>query len=443
MSDAEPVTRPHLVRLGIHLGLSNLAHIAIGVTDVAMTGRLGGNDLAAAALGSSLYLVFALAAAGFAAGVGPLLARYRGAGDKVAFAGTIWAASFCLVLFVGPATLLLTTGEQILLMGSLNPVLSSLAGSYLSWLSAALPFSLAFSLLWTVASATGRSGVVMWVSLAAIAINAGGNYVFMFGHFGIPAMGLAGAGVSTLLTAALKFLVLIVYLRPRSTPIFQPHGLIQLCRPVLRDGLPLAVLELATMGYFAAITFVVGLIGSAQLAAHAVALQIAEIGIGFAFGFSEAAAVSVAFDVGRQDLLRLRHTIRRAILLGAGGMLFYAVILALFPKFLALLFVDPNVPLAGAVTGFTMALLPIAALCLAADCGRIVLVGVLRGLGDTRHPVMLNLAGFWLVAFPLAFVLSNDATLGISGIWFGMAAGMGVVTILLWMRLKGSVQALS
>lgn len=347
------------MRLGIHLGLSNLAHIAIGVTDVAMTGRLGGSDLAAAALGSSLYLVFALTGAGFAAGIGPLLARHRGADNKPAFASTIWAGSLCLLLFVVPAAVLLATGEPILVMSGLNPVLSHLAGSYLNWLSAALPFSFAFSLLWTVASATGRSGVVMWVSLVAIVINAGGNYVFMFGHFGISAMGLAGAGVSTLLTAVLKVLVLILYLRPRSMRMFRPDGLLQWCRPVLRDGLPLAVLELVTMGYFAAITFVAGLIGSAQLAAHAVALQIAEIGIGFAFGFSEAAAVSVAFDVGRQDLFRLRRTIRRAVLLGAGGMLFYAVILVLFPKFLALLFVDPNVPLAGAVTGFTMALLPI------------------------------------------------------------------------------------
>lgn len=426
---------PRLMRLGIHLGLSNLAHIAIGVTDVAMTGRLGGNDLAAGALGSSLYLVCALAGAGFAASAGPLLARHKGAGNRAAFTGTVWAASLCLIPFALATTTLLIFGEAVLLTGGQSPTLAHLSASYMSWLAAALPFSLAFSMLWTITAATGRGGAVMWVSLAAIGVNAAGNYVFMFGTTGIPAMGLAGAGVSTLLTAALKVTLLAVYLRPNHLCWPGKPDITTQLRPLLRDGTPLAILELATMGYFAAITFLAGLTGPIQLAAHAVAIQIAEIGIGFAFGFSEAAAVSVAFDVGRKDEFGLRRTIHRAVVFGAGGMILYAGVLALIPAYLTALFVDPGAPMAGNVSTITMKLLPVVAICLAADCGRIVLVGVLRGLGDTRRPVVVNLAGFWLVALPLAAVLGLGTSSGVTGIWFGMAVGMGVISILLARRL--------
>ena len=120
---------------------------------------------------------------------------------------------------------------------------------------------------------------------------------------------------------------------------------------------------------------------------------------------------------------------------GAGGMILYAGVLALIPAYLTALFVAPGAPVAGNVSIITVTLLPVVAICLAADCGRIVLVGVLRGLGDTRRPVTLNLAGFWLVALPLATVLGLGTSLGVTGIWFGMAVGMGVISILLARRL--------
>lgn len=200
--------------------------------------------------------------------------------------------------------------------------------------------------------------------------------------------------------------------------------------------LPMGLLELGTIGFFSTILFLVGYLGTAQLAAHAVTIQLAEIAIGFAFGFSEAAAVVIASHSARHDTRALRQAIRQALIWGSGVMVGFALVLVLFRQTLIGAFVETNQPLAKAVADTANGLFVIAAACLIADSGRIVLIGVLRGLSITKGPLLVFLCLFWLIGLPLSAALAFKTNLGVSGVWVGMGVAMALVSVALFLRLR-------
>lgn len=433
---------PDLFRLGMSLGLANLAHIAIGVTDVAMIGRLGAPDLAAATLASSIYLMISFAGIGFAIGVGPLISRFIGSNDLASAANALAASAGSLCVAMLPCIVLIAAMEPLLISVGQDKVLSVLAGSYAEWLALALPFTFAHGWLWSLASANGYGRAVMLMSVSAVAVNFAGNFVFMFGAFGVPAFGLPGAGISTALTGLLTAMALGLWLWKAG--LFdglwrawrRNRAVLAQLRPVLRYALPFALLEAATMAFFAVIAIIVGYLGPVSLAAHSIVLQLSEIGIALALGFSEAAAITVAYCDGRnQDGMRAR-AIRRAIAVGSGGMVVFAIAVAIGRAFLVPLFIGPDVPLADETISLAVPLMLMGSFLLIVDSGRIVLTGVLQGLDDPRAPALVSILCFTVLAIPAAVFLGFGMDLGVQGIWLGMAVGMGASSVVLAVRVR-------
>ncbi|RVU39543.1 MATE family efflux transporter [Hwanghaeella grinnelliae] len=433
---------PDLFRLGMSLGLANLAHIAIGVTDVAMIGRLGAPELAAATLASSIYLMLSFAGIGFAIGVGPLLSRYLGAGDTASAANALAASAFSLGLAMLPCIAFIAAMEPVLLAVGQDALLSELAGSYAHWLALALPFTFVHGWLWSIASAHGHGRAVLAMSVSAVAVNFVGNYVFIFGAVGIPAFGLPGAGISTALTGLLTALALGLWLWRISVfdglwRAWRVHLAVwRQIKPVLRYAVPFAVLEAATMAFFAVVAILVGYLGPVPLAAHSIVLQLSEIGIALALGFSEAAAISVAFNDGRDHGAARGRAIRNAVAIGGGGMILFAVAIGLGRNGLVPLFIGADVPLADETIALAAPLMLFGSLLLVVDSGRIVLTGVLQGLDDPRAPAVTSILCFALLGVPAAGLLAFPAGLGVQGIWLGMAFGMGMSSVILTVRVR-------
>jgi MATE family multidrug resistance protein len=437
---------PGLIGLGLYLGLSNLAHIAIGVTDVLMAGMLGSFLLAAATLAATLFQVLMLSAVGFSIGCAPLLAKYKGQDNRDGYRHALLTIILCLGVILSLASLLLAMGDKIFLIFGQDPNLIAASKDYLFYLTLALPVGSIFSLLWMIASLNGHGAVLFWSSLISIGVNMALNAVFMFGWGPIEPWGLAGLGISTFISLGLKSVFLLAWLRVHGSVTSFKWAIadLQSLRPhlpdVLRYGLPMMVLECATLAFFAALTFIAGLMGPTQLAIHAITLQMAEIGTGLAFGFSEAISITIAKYKGQENQTMMRRSFRQALLFGAGGMAAYGLCLIVIGQDITAFFLTFNGPLDPSVLNGVTSALVIAALCLMVDSPRIVIVGILRGLGDTQKPITLTMGCFWLVALPLAYILGIRLDWQVNGIWWGMVIGLGTGALLLTLRFLMTVK---
>lgn len=435
-----PHKGPGLIGLGLYLGLSNLAHIAIGVTDVLMAGLLGSFLLAAATLAATLFQVLMLSAVGFSAGCAPLLSTYKGQNDTLGYRHTLLGVTGCLAFILSLSSGLLYMGEDIFLLFGQDPSLVTACLDYLFYLTLALPAGGVFSLFWVIASLNGQGAVLFWVSLVSIGVNMGLNALFMFGWGPVASLGLAGLGVSTFVTLTLKALFLLCWLRLHGSISsftctwsdlqgIRPH-----LRDILRYGLPMMILECATLAFFAALTFIVGLLGAAQLAIHALTLQLAEIGTGLAFGFSEAISITIAKYKGQDNPKMMRQAFKQAILFGSGAMVGYGLCLILMGQDITSVFLAFNGQLDQQVVNGVSSVLVIAAFCLIVDSPRIIMIGILRGIGDTKTPINITLCCFWLIALPLAYILGVAGEGQTNGIWWGMVIGMGTGSLILSLR---------
>lgn len=438
---AEQGKAPDLVKLGLFLGLSNLAHIAIGVTDVFMAGWLGPMVLAAATLMATFFHLIILITIGFVVGVSPLLAKALGAEDQTSFQDTIAALCQILLAFVIPALLIMLFAEPVFEILGQSEALIQEGSPYLLLLTATLPFSILFCFFWIFTSIHGLGRLLFWISILSLLLNAAGNYIFMFGWGPIPAMGIAGLGLSTLVSAILKSLVLIRCLQRRnllsSIPfkkIASRFHTVQI-KQVLRYGLPMAFLECAIMSFFAALTLMAGSLGPLPLATFSLTLQLAEVGTALSFGFSEAATIVIAFFIGSKEPHKRDQSLRKALFSGISSMILYAGILLIWGQTILAFFLNEEDPASQTVLGSTEIILIIASICLVVDSGRIITVGILRGLGDSNFPIYGTLICFWGLSIPVSYILSVPFEQGVSGLWSGMALGMGAASLLLFGRL--------
>lgn len=428
------------LKLALPLVGAQLAQIAIGTTDVLMMGWLGPQPLAAGALANNLLFPIILFGLGLISATAPLFAQSLGARrfreirpalQQGLWVGLILGALGGFVLWHG-GTLLLWLGQ--------SPNHAALAQSYLHYaLWGLLP---AF---WLVAlrgflAAHGRPRALFVVMTFGVLLNALGNYALMFGHFGFPALGLVGAGITTALVNSFMFLALALFvLRDRR---FRRYRLwfgawilrLHLLLEIHRIGLPIAFSILAETTLFASAAFLMGLVGTVELAGHAIALQCLAIAFMVPLGFSQAATVRVGFAAGAGD----RAGVIRSgwVALGAGAL--FAVVpvfcFTVLPMTLGDLFLDLSLPESLPVLAMVVTLLHIAALFQIFDGVMVIAAGALRGLKDTKIPMWLSLLGFWVVGFGSSVGLGFGLKLGGVGIWSGLALGVGTVALLLVWR---------
>jgi MATE family multidrug resistance protein len=269
-------------------------------------------------------------------------------------------------------------------------------------------------------------------------VNGIAAYILIFGHFGAPEMGIRGAAIAALATYFASFIVLAVY----AAWALPEHELfVRFWRPdwpvfvrVFRLGWPISLTSLSEVGLFTASAFMMGLLGTVELAAHGIALQIAAATFLVHVGLSSAATIRIGAAWGRGDEPELRRAAVAATWLSAGFVLVTILLFVTFPGELVGLFLDPTDPAAPAVLALGAFLLGLAALFQAADAGQVMALGYLRGVQDTRVPMVLAAISYWLVGMPVSWILAFPLGFGAAGVWIGLVIGLTVAGILLMAR---------
>ena len=434
-----------MARLAWPLVLTNLAQTAMTVTDVAIIGRLGGDTLAAGALGLNLYFAPLILGLGLVYATAPMMAtelgRRRNSVRDVR--RTVRQGFWLSMLAVIPIWILLWNGEAVLLAMGQDPELSRQAGIYLRWLQwAILPFYF-YTVLRSFMSALERPLWALVVMFAAVAFNAFANWLFVFGRLGFPAMGISGSGLATTLASTLMFLGLAVVVSVE--PKFRRYRLFgrfwradwPRFRALLHLGLPIAGILGFEVTIFNAAAFLMGLIDAASLAAHAIAIQIASITFMVPLGLNQAVTVRVGLANGAGDPAGVSRAGWTAYALGISFMALMALVMVAWPELLISGFIDIADPANAAVLGLAVTFLAFAALFQIADGAQAVASGMLRGLHDTKVPMFLAAIGYWGIGLPLGVVLAFPLGYRGSGIWAGLFSGLAVVALLLLRRWLG------
>ena len=433
------------IALAWPLILTNLAQTTMTATDVVLLGWLGADALAAGALGSNLYFATMIFGLGLTTATAPMIARELGRkGHSVRdVRRTVRQGMWAAVTIAVPIWLVLWHTEAILLAMGQEPRLAVQAGHYvraLEW--SILPFFF-YLVLRSFISALERPLWALAISTGAVVINALAAWSLIFGHFGLPNMGIAGAGTATTFSNILMFAALAIVLY--SDRKFRRYHLLgrfwradwPRLRELWRLGLPIGATLVFEVAVFNASTFLMGLISEASIAAHSIALQIASLTFMVPLGLSQAATVRVGRAYGAHDIDGIRRAGWTAFAMGTGFMAVMALMMILVPRTLVGVFLDLDQPANAPVVELAISFLALAALFQLADGGQVVTAGMLRGLHDTRMPMIFAALGYWGVGLVLGVTLAFGAKLGGIGIWIGLAAGLIVVALLLiarWVR---------
>ena len=446
--DSAPFRRPWLGELRATLALAaplvliNLAQHGLIMADVVMLGRLGAEPLAAATLAHGLYFILFIGGLGLTGAVAPLIAEALGrdARDAEAVRRTLRAGLWAATLVCAPIMLLLWyTGPLLAAIGE-PEALAEAAGRYMRVLQWAMWPALLFMALRGTLAALERPGWALAASLAALPLN-----VALGLWLAYPAgLGMVGIGLATLVSGvfSLAVLGLVVLCDPRLRRYRLFHRLWRFdparLGAVARLGLPMVATGLAEAGLFEAAALAMGLFGASQLAAHAVAIQIAAFCFMVPNGVAQAATVRVGLAFGRRDAPAVRRAGRVALGLGLGFMSLCALTQIALPGPLIGLFLDTADPANAGVLPVAVAFIGFAALFAVADGVQSVALGMLRGLQDTKVPMLIAIGGYWGLGVPIGAALAWGAGLEGTGIWIGFCAGLFAVAGLLvarWRRL--------
>ena len=424
--------------LGLPLIGSHLAQFAVGVTDTIMLGWYDVEDLAAVTLGGSFFFVFLIFGSGFAWAVMPVVAAAAASGEGREVRRVTRMALWLSMLFACAAMPFFLFSDAVLRAIGQTDDLSDRAASYLRIFGWSLFPALVVMVLKSYLAALGRTQVVLWVTVGAAVLNGVLNWVLIFGNLGAPELGLRGAAIASVCLHLFSMVALAAY----AATVTREHQLfVRLWRadwPAFRRiyalGWPIGITALAEVGLFAASAVLIGWIGTIELAAHGIALQLASATFMIHMGLSNAATIRAGHAFGRDNRPELRAGAAVAILLSG---LWVAVTVALFlavPQALIGLFLDPADPNRAAVIAAGVTLVALAALFQTADAAQVMALGLLRGVQDTKRPMVYAAVSYWAVGMPCSYLLGFPLGFGAPGVWMGLVVGLTVAAILLMHR---------
>jgi multidrug resistance protein, MATE family len=429
------------LKLALPIALTQLGQIAMMTTDLALIGRLGDHAMAAAALAHTvLFMVFVLGM-GIVAAVAPLASQAYGARQprmvRRALRVGLWAA----VILGTPLTLLQLRGGELLIALGQTPENAQLASQYLAGMAWCLVPSWFFMALRNFMSAVNRPEPGLWITLAAIPANGVLAYALIYGAFGLPRLELFGAGLATTLIS-IGMCVAAVWVCYTRRPFRKFRVLGRwwrgdwtLMRQLIVVGAPISGSFLLEYSVFAAAAQLMGWIGTVALAAHQIALQVAAVMFMVPFGIGMAATVRVGHAVGRGDAAATRRAGFAAIMLGIVFMGAMTLTVALTRHIIPLAFLGSDAPDPQTVA-LAASLLLLGASFFIADGIQTIAAGSLRGLNDTRVPLIYAAISFWLIGFSGCWLFGFTFGLGAYGIWIGLSLGIASYAVLLIWRFQ-------
>ena len=424
-----------MLRLAVPVVTVQVGMMAMGVVDTIMVGHISAKALAAVARGNLYFFSLAVFAMGTLMVLDPVVAQAVGAGDRPAIARAVQRGVLMAGLLTLPATLMLMVAAPVFALARQPAEVVPLAAAYaLRSVPGTFPFLL-FIVFRQSLQAMRRTVPIVAAIVAANLANAALNWVLIFGHLGLPAMGVVGSAWATSISRALLLIVLWLAARWELGPLLSPFRrevwqLTPLGR-MLRLGLPIGAQHLLEFGAFALVALMMGWLGTRQMAGHQIAINLAALTFMVPLGVGDAASVLVGQAVGRGDPGGTRGAARAALVCGAAFMAVTAVLFLMFPEPLARLYSRDL-----GVVAIAAALIPIAGVFQVFDGLQVVAAGVLRGVGDTRGPMLINLLGYWVLGLPLSVYLGFVAGLGPVGLWWGLVLGLGVVATSLLIRVR-------
>ncbi len=416
--------------LGLPLVGSHLAQMALHVTDTVMVGWYGVVSLAAVVLGASSFFIVFVVGSGFAKAVMPMVAAALGADDETQVRRDTRMGIWLSILYGLLVYPVFWWSEPILLSLSQEPQVAALAQDYMRIAGLGMVPALIVTVLQSYLSALHRTQVVLWVTLAAVGVNIGVNWALIFGNAGFPEMGVKGAAVATVVVQALSLVILAVYahLLPslRRFHLFQRfwrpdwHAMGQ----VFRLGVPIGLTGLAEGGMFQASALMMGWIGTEQLAAHGIALEVAALTFMLHVGLSSAATIRIARFDGQGDRVALRQAAKVAVVISFGVAIASVVLFLAAARPIVALFLDLSKPESAAILAYGTVLLGVAALFQLGDGMQVMALGLLRGVQDTRVPMVLAAVSYWAIGIPCSYLLAFPLGYGGVGLWLGLVVGL-------------------
>lgn len=412
-----------------------LGMMAMGVVDTIMVGHVSPTALASVAVGNLYYYVVSIFAVGALMALDPVVAQAVGAGDHEGVArgvqrGMVLAAILCI-----PTILLLAPAPTILHWLRQPAEVVPLAGAYAQICIPGVAGMFAFVVLRQSLQALGRVKPIVITIILANLINAGLNWILIYGHLGFPALGVAGSAWSTTVSRISMAPILLVLAWPLLKPSLVPFRRAALePQPLLRMaaiGAPIGVAHQLEYGVFGLVGLLMGSMGTSMVAGHQIALNLASVTFMVPLGLSSAAAVVVGHAVGKGDPLRVKQSALAALGVAVCFMGTTALIFLLFPGPLARVY-SVDAP----VLAVALALIPLAGVFQVFDGIQVTSIGVLRGLGDTRTPMIAAVAGYWVLGLPVSLWLGFTLGHGPVGLWWGLVVGLAIVAIFLLFRVR-------
>ncbi len=424
-----------VLKLAIPVALGELGWMAMTTVDTIMVGRLGPAAIGAIGVGSSAFYSFAIFGVGLLLGLDTLVSQAYGAGDREDCHKSLTQGVYLAVSITIPLMILFALMPPVFRsLGIVEPV-ARLAGRFVVTLSFSTPPLLLYAAFRRYLQAMSHVRPIMFVLISANLINWFFNWLLIQGNWGFPALGVVGSALSTCfarlyMAAALAFFIWWFErgLKPGFRNLIQGLDWRRLKR-LLQLGFPAATQILLEVGAFGAAAMLAGRITPVALAAHQIAINCASLSFMVPLGIASAAAVAVGQAIGRREGHRARRNGFIAIMLGCSFMLCSALAFVLAPKLILNVYTHDSVVLATGV-----GLLAIAALFQLFDGIQTIATGALRGLGETRGPMLINLGAYWLFGLPIGYALCFRFGFGIYGLWWGLTLALVAIALtLLWL----------
>lgn len=420
-----------LLQIGIPVVIGNLLQTSMSVVDTIMAGNLSPRDLAAVAVGSSLFLPVFIFGAGILMAVSPIVAQHFGA-RRLHLIGKTTRQSLWLALMISiPSIFLLRNTGPVMQFLNVEPEIVPLTLGYMdaiSWGILPLYFYLGLRYFSEGISVTKPA---MYISLIGLFFNVIGNYTLMYGKFGFPKLGAIGTGYASAIVMNVMFLSMLVYTyRNKSFRRFEIFSTLRLpdkkyILELLKVGVPIGASMTMEVTMFAATALIIGSLGTYAVAGHQIAINFASITFMLAFGLSGAITVRVGQTMGRTGIHAARFSGFAGIGLASAFMCLTAAMMFLFPRTIAGLYTDDP-----ELIRIAVGLLYMAAIFQLSDGLQVTGSGALRGLKDTTVPMVVNLIAYWIVGLPLGYYLGIVRGIGPEGLWMGLIAGLTVAGVL-------------
>jgi MATE family multidrug resistance protein len=429
---------PPLLRLAVPIVMGEVGWMSMNFVDIAMIGRVGPTALAAVSLGSAVFVVFAIVGEGMLLGTDSIISQDFGAGRVPECFRTLWAgAQLALPVGLLCALLVAASGWLLAPMG-IAPEIVRQAIPFLYAMACGLPALMGFVAMRVFLQGTHRVKVVAFAMVSANIINFVGNYALIYGHFGLPALGATGSGLSTTLSRCYMVCVLFSYMAWRNRRehwhLLHYAGEFYFERIVriVRLGAPAATQIALEVGVFSASTLAAGRLGAVAVSGHQIALIMASLTFMVPLGVAQATSVRVGNAIGRRDAEAANVSGWSGVALSASFMSCSAVVLWTLPLPIVHIFsYDPEIAKVG------VSLLAIAAVFQFFDGVQVTAIGALRGSGNTRIAMITDFVGWWLIGLPLGTWLCFGRGWGVRGLWFGLSGGLisiGCVLAVAWRR---------